>query len=164
MPIRPFQPADAPQLLAIFNSAIHTTAAADYTPTQLAAWAPDDRDLHAWAARMQAIKPWVYTRDGAALAYASLGEQGYIDHFFVWGDCARQGIGQQLMAHLLHCADVQRLTLLSADVSLTAQGFFARHGFVLIEQRLPERAGVVIPNALMHKPLRPGTHTALSST
>ncbi len=162
MTIRPFQSSDAPQLLAIFNSAVHTTAAADYTPAQLAAWAPADRDRTAWAARMQAIEPWVLEENGRALAYASLDGQGYIDHFFVHGDCARQGLGTQLMAHVLQQAQVRQLALLSADVSRTAQPFFARHGFVVVEQRYPVRAGITIPNALMHRQITPSV--ALSST
>jgi putative acetyltransferase len=164
MPIRPYQTSDALQLLAVFNSAVHTTAAADYSPTQLNAWAPPDRDQSAWAAHMQAIKPWVLEQDAIALAYASLDTQGYIDHFFVRGGLARQGLGSQLMAHLLVHAHAQQMPLLSADVSRTAQPFFARHGFVVMEQRNPVRAGVVIPNALMHKQLMPHADAAMSST
>lgn len=38
---------------------------------------------------------------------------------------------------------------LSSDVSLTAQPFFARFGFEIVEQRCPVIRGVAIPNALM---------------
>ncbi|MNW05959.1 putative acyltransferase [compost metagenome] len=45
------------------------------------------------------------------------------------------------------------LTELTADVSLTAQPFFAHHGFELVERREVVRDGVTIPNALMRKRL-----------
>ena len=154
MPIRPYQSGDAAALFEVFQTAIHQTAAADYSPAQINAWAPPDRDPQAWQARMDAIAPFVFAdAQGRIVAYASLDAHGYIDHFFVHGDYARQGLGNALMAHILQCAEQLQLPLLSADVSRTAQPFFARHGFVVVEERTPVRFGVAIPNALMHKSL-----------
>ena len=45
------------------------------------------------------------------------------------------------------------LTELTSDVSRTAQPFFEKFGFCIIEQRAPELRGVVVPNALMRKVL-----------
>ena len=45
------------------------------------------------------------------------------------------------------------LTELTSDVRLTAQPFFEKFGFGIVEQRTPELRGVVIPNALMRKVL-----------
>lgn len=153
MLIRPYAAQDAARLLAIFNSAVHTTAAADYSHAQRHAWAPLDRELGPWTARMDALAPWVLESGGTAWAYASLDAAGYIDHFFVHGSQARQGLGSHLMAHVLATAHTQCLPTLSADVSRTAQPFFARHGFAVVEERLPVRAGIVIPNALMRRHL-----------
>ncbi len=44
-----------------------------------------------------------------------------------------------------------RLTELTSDVSKTAQPFFAKFGFRLIQQRVPVVRGIEIPNALMRK-------------
>ena len=154
MTIRPYRSADAPALLGIYNSAVRMTASAHYNAVQIAAWAPEDRDALAWQQRMDALRPWVLECGGQVLAYASLGVDGYIDHFFVRGGHARQGLGRHLMAHLLVLAEQQQLPQLSANVSRAAQAFFARHGFALVEHRMPVRAGVAIPNARMCKPLR----------
>ena len=153
MPIRSYQPSDAAALLDIFNSAVHVTAAPYYSLAQRQAWAPADRAFAGWQARMDALQPWVLEQAGQALGYASLDESGYINHFFVRGGQARQGLGTALMQHLLTLAQTQQLAQLSADVSLAAQPFFARHGFALVEHRMPVRAGVAIPNALMRKQL-----------
>jgi putative acetyltransferase len=45
---------------------------------------------------------------------------------------------------------------LTSDVSRTAEPFFARYGFAVVERRLPEHRGVVIPNAFMQKELSRG--------
>ncbi len=152
MQIRPYQAGDAPALFEIFQTAIHQTAAADYTAEQRLAWAPPDRDPQAWAARMDAIMPWVLINcSQQPLAYASLNDSGYIDHFFVHGQHARQGLGALLMQYLLAQAQAKSLLQLSADVSRTAQPFFAHYGFTVVQERFPVRDGIVIPNTLMHK-------------
>ncbi|MET4704722.1 hypothetical protein [Frigoribacterium sp. UYMn621] len=54
MRIRPYRPEDAAGTLDAFRRAIRVTASADYTAAQVAAWAPDEIDLAAWARRRSA--------------------------------------------------------------------------------------------------------------
>ena len=42
---------------------------------------------------------------------------------------------------------------LTSDVSRTAQPFFEKFGFRIVEYRFPEIRGVIIPNARMRKQL-----------
>lgn len=153
MKIRRFTPGDEAALLAVFHSAVHETAARDYTPAQLAAWAPADIDAARWGEHMRHLRPFVVERDGQIVGYADLQPNGYIDHFFVSGPHGRQGVGALLMRRI-H-AEAQRLGLsaMTADVSRTAQPFFAHHGFVLQELREVVRNGITIPNAWMRKAL-----------
>ena len=153
MLIRNFRPGDEPALHAVFHSAVHLVACADYSAEQIAAWAPADMDRARWAARMQGIRPFVVERGGEVVAYADVQPGGYIDHFFVSGHHPRQGIGGLLMRHLHLIATARRMTTLTSDVSRTAQPFFAHFGFHIGEQRTPALRGVVIPNALMRKDL-----------
>lgn len=81
------------------------------------------------------------------VAYADVQISGYIDHFFVSGSCARQGVGTMLMQRILETATARNISVLTSDVSRTAQPFFARFGFVIVEQR----ATVALPNALMRR-------------
>jgi putative acetyltransferase len=55
------------------------------------------------------------------------------------------------MEHLLGEAKALGLSELTSDVSRTAQPFYEKFGFVVVEQRRPERRGVIIPNALMRR-------------
>ncbi len=153
MHIRPFHPGDEPALHAVYHSAIHQLASKNYTPEQIQAWAPKDLDRDLWTKRMQDIQPFVVESAGEIVAYADVQPSGYIDHFFVAGAHARRGIGSLLMNHLQSVARAQTIATLTADVSRTAQPFFEKHGFVIVEQRLPVVRGVVIPNALMRKAL-----------
>lgn len=153
MHIRPFRLGDERALHAVFHSAIHGLASKDYTAEQIQAWAPANLDQKIWARRMQCIQPFVVEQDRAIIAYADVQPTGYIDHFFVSAQWARQGVGTLLMEHLQAVAVAQPMTELSSDVSRTAQPFFARFGFTIVEQRTPVIRGVVVPNALMRKEL-----------
>lgn len=149
--IRPFQPGDEPSLRRVFESAIHGVASRDYSPEQIQAWAPADHDPVQWAVRMQTLRPFVAVMDGEIVAYADVQPSGYIDHFFVSGDRPRQGIGTRLMDRLHREAMALGIAELTSDVSLTAEPFFLRHGFEVVERRFPVRGGVTLQNALMRK-------------
>ena len=149
--IRPFQPSDAAALHDVFFSSVHTNARADYTPQQLAAWAPEDYDLDAWADLMGSLRPFVALERGIPVGYADVQPTGYIDHFFVAGGQTRRGVGARLMESIHLSASEQRIPVLWSHVSVTAQPFFATWGFRITKRRMPVIRGVAMPNARMEK-------------
>lgn len=154
MQIRRFQLGDEKSLFEIYYSAIHLVASNNYSPSQIAAWAPRDLDSELWANKMREINPFVATLSGEPVGYADVQSSGYIDHFFVSGHHPHQGIGAKLMTQIHQEAAKLGLSELTSDVSKTAQPFFSKFGFTLVEKRSPELRGVVIPNALMRKKLQ----------
>jgi putative acetyltransferase len=153
MIIREFRLGDEPELYQVFFSAIHEIASQDYTPQQVNAWAPIEIDRELWGNKMLSIQPFVVETCGQIVAYADVQASGYIDNFFVSGAVARQGVGSMLMNHIHQIATAQGMKMLTSHVSLTAQPFFAKFGFSIIEQRSPVIRGVVFSNALMSKNL-----------
>lgn len=149
--IRRYREGEETALFEIFHSAIHLVASRDYTPEQVEAWAPRSLDPELWRRKIRDINPFVAEADGQLIGYADLQANGYIDHFFVSGARPREGIGAQLMRHLLNEAQMFGLAELTSDVSRTAQPFYERFGFDVVEQRSQELRGVVIPNALMRR-------------
>jgi len=149
--IRRFNFSEDRALFKVYYSAIHLAASRDYTPEQIKAWAPADLDKDLWAAKMLDINPFVAEVNGEVVGYADVQPSGYIDHFFVSGYHQREGVGKLLMSAIHDEAASLGLTELTSDVSRTAQPFFQKFGFSIIEQRSPEVRGVVIPNALVRK-------------
>ncbi|MCO5400406.1 GNAT family N-acetyltransferase [Ralstonia soli] len=147
--IRLFRAGDESRLHAIFHTAVHGLAASHYRPEQLEAWAPTDYDAAQWNDRIRRIQPCVVEIDGQPVAYADLQANGYIDHFFVSAAHARQGIGQQLMHHILALAKQRGLGRVQAHVSLSAEPFFARNGFAVTARQTVTVRGVPLANALM---------------
>jgi putative acetyltransferase len=151
MLIRRFREGDEPALFRVFSSSIRTIASRDYTPEQVEAWAPEDVDWAVWNTRIRGINPFVAVRDDEVVGYADVQANGYIDHFFVSGAHARQGIGQLLMNRLIQEATDQQYEELTSHVSKTAELFFAHNGFEVIERRHSVSRGVGLPNTLMRR-------------
>lgn len=155
MLVRAFKDGDEPALQAVFYSAIHTVAAKDYAPEQVDAWAPHRPDWEAWTARMQALRPFVAEADGRVVGYADLQASGYIDHFYVSGKFGRRGVGRLLMEALHARAGELGLARLFSDVSLTAEPFFERFGFSVVERKSVVVGKVSLPTARMEKAISP---------
>ena len=149
--LRAFHIGDEAALYRVHHGAVHRVASRDYTPEQLNAWAPPEPDHDAWLIKMRTLRPFVAEAGGVIVGYADVQPSGYIVQFFVSADFPRQGVGRMLMDRIHEEAARLGVTELTSDVSKTAQPFFARFGFEIVEQRFPVRRGVIIPNALMRK-------------
>jgi putative acetyltransferase len=147
--IRDFCVGDEADLSRIFQSSIRELASADYTTEQIEVWAGASFNLDKWVKRIRELKPFVVEINGTIVAYGDLQLDGYIDHFFVAGKYSRQGLGSLLMSHIIENAIAKGITTLNAEVSVNAQNFFARFGFVIVEQRSRMMQGMSLPNTLM---------------
>ena len=153
MIIRAFIPGEEESLRDVFTSSVHDLAGNFYTPEQINAWAPVAYDRQEWASKLARLRPFVAVAEGRVVGYADLQESGYIDHFFVSGDFSGRGIGGALMSHICGVAIGRGLSELSADVSLSAESFFSKHGFVVVERQIVDIRGVQLANARMCKEL-----------
>ena len=151
MHIRTFRNGDETALRAVFHSSVHALACKDYTAEQLDAWAPRQYDAAQWGERVRGNQPFIAEIEGHIAAYADLQASGYIDHFFVAGAYAGRGVARALMVHIHQAAADRGITQLFADVSLTAEPFFRKSGFVVEARQLVGVRGVVLANARMCK-------------
>lgn len=164
MLIRPFIHGEESALLALFQASVRGLASRNYTPDQIEAWSPSTPGadyLLQWEERIHSNRPWVVEVDGQLAAFADVQPSGLIDQFFVSPDVAGQGVGPALMHHLHEQALALGAAALTAHVSLTAQSFFQRHGFVVEREQEVAVRGRSLRNAVMRKTLlscpRPGS-------
>lgn len=156
MLIRDFLPGEQAELRQVFMSSVHELARGFYTADQLDAWAPHAYDEQRWADRIFALRPFVAVVDDRVAGYADLQESGHIDHFFVSGRFSGRGIGSALMGHVHQAAVRRGIPALSAHVSLAAEAFFSRHGFLVVRRQSATVNGVSLDNALMTRQLPAG--------
>ncbi|NRD09354.1 GNAT family N-acetyltransferase [Rathayibacter agropyri] len=147
--IRPYVEDDAIGTLAVFLAAVTETAAADYSPAQTRAWA-GERNLPTWHAAMQTRHAFVATIGGELAGFSDVSAAGWIDMMFVAPRFLRRGVASRLLAH----AEAAGTPELAADVSITARPFFEHHGFTVVAEQHPVRAGVELTNYRMLKRVR----------
>jgi putative acetyltransferase len=153
MHIRQFQPGEEPQLWALFYHTIHQVNIQDYTEIQINAWAPKQVDMQSWIIKTQARSPFVALINQQIVGYSDLQPNGYIDHFFCHHEFQGKGVGRALMQHIEQLAKRENIDKLTADVSLTANPFFAHMGFEVVNNQQLSIRGQLLNNFKMQKNL-----------
>ncbi|MFP1679409.1 GNAT family N-acetyltransferase [Alloalcanivorax sp. C16-2] len=149
--IRPFEPADGPALVAVFQAAVHTTAADHYDANQRAAWAAGADTpgfQEALADGLTMVAEW----DGRPAAFAQLVERR-VTFVYVHPEAARLGIATLLYHHLEDEARIRGLDELVTEASLVARDFFTFLGFEVDGEESVQRRGVSLPRWRMRKRL-----------
>ena len=139
-------------LAKLYYQTIHNVNKADYSDTQLEAWAPAETKLaEGWAQKFKKTRPIVATIDDKVVGFAEFMYSGYIDCFFVHYQHQNQGIGSALMKEIDFRTKTQLINRVWANVSVTAKPFFSRCGFVVVKEQLVELRGCKLKNFLMEK-------------
>ncbi|MCU1715589.1 GNAT family N-acetyltransferase [Pseudomonas sp. 5P_3.1_Bac2] len=126
---------DAPTALEIRRLAIQHQCLGAYTAEQIQRWTE--------VSLSEAYQDWV-ARDyhlaclnAQPIASGALNPStGEVDALFVLPDYARQGLGQQMLAHLEALARQAGLTQLRLEATLNAVDFYRRRGFTGEQQAL----------------------------
>jgi putative acetyltransferase len=154
--LRPYRQEDAPALLALFRDTIRRVNRRDYSPPQIAAWASDEIDPAAWAARFTGRFAVVAVEGDIPAGFAELELNGHIDRFYVSADHQRRGVGGMMLAALI--AEAQRVGLarLFTEASITARAFFEAHGFTVLAPQTVTVRGVDFVNYRMERAIESG--------
>lgn len=151
--LRPYEPVDAPALLALFRDAIRRVNSRDYNPEQIAAWASNDINPIAWAGRFANRYAIVAEINGALAGFTEIEPDGHIDRFYVSADDQRLGVGKTLLEALVLEARRTGASRLYSEVSITARPFFASQGFTVIALQTVIARGVEFVNFRMERRL-----------
>jgi putative acetyltransferase len=151
--LRPYLPADASLLAAIFQASVEALAADDYTESQLAAWAAAAADdAPAFGRRLFEALTIVATLAGEPVGFASLkGET--IDMLYVDPEFAGQGVGSHLAEALEKLAANRGVATLTVDASDNALPFFQSRGYAARTRNTVPRGGEWLANTTMQKAL-----------
>lgn len=151
--IRPFHPADAPQLLKLFRETIHRINSRDYSPQQVSVWSSDEIEEAGWTDRFVGRFVAVAEVSNRIAGFAELEVDGHIDRFYVSADHQRLGAGRALLDAILEEARRLGIHQLIADVSITARPFFERQGFAVLSPQVVVLRGVEFRNYRMARQL-----------
>lgn len=151
MLVRYYQPSDVGQIIRLFFDTIHQINSRDYTPEQIAAWAPTVPDETQWAERYHTRIVFVAEADSVIVGFAELEPTGHIDCFYCHHAYQGRGVGKRLVQRLEQEARSLGLKRLFAEVSITARPFFEHMGFQVLHENSVVRNKVVLTNFSMEK-------------
>lgn len=149
--LRPSRPGDLEQIAALFHASVHQVAGADYTARQLAAWSPPGFDRDRWRDRLTGEKTVIAETPEGMAGFCSWTVEGYLDLLFVHPACLRRGVATALYAAAEQFLRDHRVPRVHTQASVTAQPFFLRQGFRLVQHQTVHVRGVDLPNAIMEK-------------
>jgi putative acetyltransferase len=150
---RPYEPADLPQVIEVYGSAIHMLAAPFYAPEQLAAWAPRNPDVERWRQRLAPVTTAVAAQDDVIVGFVSYALDGHLDLLFVRPGFARRGVATKLYHHVESALRAARVPRVFTEASLAARPFFEHVGFHVDAEELVEIRGIKLRRYAMHKQL-----------
>ena len=146
--IRPYQDGDAEALAAVFERAVRTIGARDYSPAQIAAWIGDAPRTDVFRARMaDGRRCWVALDGGGRVtAFVDLEADGHIDFLFADPDVAGRGVASDLLDVLERTARDDGMARLYVEASEAARRFLTKRGYRVERRRDVEIRGVAIHN------------------
>src|SRR5215472_9492464 len=120
---------DALAIATLYHDTIKKINARDYSSAQIQAWAGVMPDEEKWRARQTSRTTFLDERNGVIRGFAELEGNGQIGAVYVHANYQREGIASALLCEVEKEALARGATCLSTEASITAQPFFAKHGF-----------------------------------
>lgn len=154
--MRKYCPGEELELWRLFFETVRLVNIRDYSEEQVRAWAPDEINPDLWRSRIQQNDPYVCVCDGVIVGFADLQTSGYIDPLFVHHAWQRKGVGRQLITRIESDASMQGISVLSANVSITAKPLFVAHGFSVVRKQEVKVGDLCLTNFAMAKRLKVG--------
>ena len=151
--LRPYLAADVPLLAAIFASAIEGLTGDDYNEAQREAWMAAAEDEDAFGRKLASELTLIATLGSSPVGFASLRGKDHIDMLYVHPNAAGQGVASVLVDALEKLAESRGTKSLTVDASDTAQGFFAKRGYVSMQRNSVAINGEWLANTTMQKTL-----------
>ncbi|MGI5958566.1 MAG: GNAT family N-acetyltransferase [Massiliimalia sp.] len=142
---------DCSEILTLFYDTVHTVNQADYTKSQLDAWAPQNADLHTWDEKLKTMYTLLAVKDNHLAGFGSITPEGYLDLLYVHKDHQGEGIGTQLCHALEQWAEKQGAREYTVHASITAKPFFESQGYTVKQQQTVTRRGETLTNFIMEK-------------
>lgn len=148
--LRRYRQEDCLSVIRLFHDTVHAVNSRDYSPEQIAVWAPSSVDEKKWNTSLLSHCSFLCFEEDELLGFGDIDETGYLDRLYVSKDHQGRGIATLLCDTLESCGTFDRII---THASITARPFFEGRGYVVLKEQMVERSGVLLTNFIMEKVL-----------
>jgi putative acetyltransferase len=153
--ITPFDESELDAILKLFRETVRTINAADYSPEQIEAWAPEKLDRERWLRILTQNIAYVAKINGTIVGFGDATLDGTINHIYSHKDYQGKGIGTALLNALEQSLFKRGIHVVRTEASISAKPFFEKRGYKVIKtQDMVHRTGMIFRNYVMTKELR----------
>jgi putative acetyltransferase len=149
--VRPYRPGDAGAVARLFTDTVRAVNSLDYSPEQIAAWAPEPPDLDHWRDRLGKRMVFVAEHDAEIVGFVTFEADHHLDHLYVHHRFQRQGVATSLCERIEREVRSAVTHRLFTEASITARPFFERIGYQMIARQTVEHGGMSFLNFRMEK-------------
>jgi putative acetyltransferase len=142
---------DVGMITQLFRDTIQSVNSKDYPADEIEDWSSWWTDYDKWQERIEEqyfIKAMI---EDKIVGFSSIATDGYLDFMFTHKDYQRHGVAGNLIRKIERKAKEQGNDLIYSDVSITAKGFFERHGFIVEKQQFKKSKNKELINFRMTK-------------
>lgn len=140
--------------ILLFRDTIQNVNSKDYPADEIDDWSSWWTDHDKWQERIEKqyfIKAMI---EDKIVGFSSLATDGYLDFMFTHKDYQKHGVAGNMVKKIERKAKEQGNNLIYSDVSITAKGFFERHGYIIEKQQLKKSKNKELINFRMTKTVK----------
>lgn len=149
--IRSFKEGDLPELIKLFQEAVHAINIRHYSIEQVAVWTQVDQEK--WQKSLAKNITFVAEADGKIVGFADISPEGYLDRLYVHKEYQARFVALKLFRSIEQAARELGLNKITTDCSITAKVPAERMGFVVVKEQVVEKKGMKFINYHMEKKL-----------
>jgi putative acetyltransferase len=142
---------DYKELQQLFVDTVNTVCRKDYNEQQIKVWTQSVENEQRWLNVLTRQYVIVALHKNRIAGFCSLDNGDYIDLLFIHKDFQRKGIASKLYSFIEQEAHKNNTRAIEADVSITAESFFKKMGFEIMQEKKVSLKGVEMINYRMKK-------------
>ena len=152
--IRRARESDSEEIGNMYFDTVNAINSKDYPKEKIDVWAASGKKFDKWKKKISEQYFLVAEADNIITGISSIDQTGYLDFMYVHKDYQRMGIAQALLNEIERKASEQKNSEIWAYVSLTADPFFKKNGYVFTGEKIIVIQGVEFVDRILKKKLK----------
>lgn len=149
--IRVAEQEDLEQIKQLYHDTVTSINSNDYNEEQIRVWSDVSGGSHNFSEKIIEQNFFVADLESKIIGFGSVTDEGYLDYMYVHKDYQRKGVAKKLLHEIEKTADELKVEKIYSHVSITARGFFEKHGYTRESDQNEKYRGVEFINSVMVK-------------